>query len=135
MTSRICQITLDCGAWEPLVEFWTAVGFKEDPENPNNPGDPEGFLISPEGALGLLFIPDLEPKTGKNRVHLDLVPTDRTRDEETERLVEHGATLLADHRKPDGSGFVRMRDPDGNEFCLAEGESERQDREGLQSTQ
>lgn len=125
MTSRIGQITFDCTAWEPLVDFWTAVGFVEDPDNPNSPGDPEGFLRSADSGVGLLLIPVPESKTVKNRVHLDLVPTDGTRDEEVERLVGLGATVYADHRKPNGSGFVVMRDPDGNEFCIERSEAER----------
>ena len=35
----------------------------------------------------------------KNRMHLDLLPTGRSRDEEVERLLGIGATLVEDHRK------------------------------------
>lgn len=126
MTSRIGQITFDCTAWEPLVEFWTqAIGFREDPENPNEPGDPEGYLISPDGGPGLLFIPVPEPRSVKNRVHLDIVPTDRTRDEEVERLLGIGATLYEDHRRDDGAGFVVLQDPEGNELCVERSDAER----------
>ena len=59
-----------------------------------------------------------EPKTVKNRVHLDLVPADRTRDEEVERLLSIGATLVADHRRSDGAGWVTLADPEGNELCI-----------------
>ena len=77
MTSRIGTITFDCVAWEPLVRFWSAaVGYAEDPDNPNNPGDPEGYLKSTTGGPALLFIPVPEGKTVKNRVHLDIVPVD-----------------------------------------------------------
>jgi hypothetical protein len=41
------------------------------------------------------------------------MPTDRTRDEEVDRLVSIGATVHADHRKPDGTGWVTMADPEG----------------------
>ena len=129
MTSRIGQLTFDCTAWEPLVDFWTAVGFVEDPDNPNSPGDPEGFLRAADGGIGLLFIPVPEGKTVKNRAHLDLVPTDRTRDEEVERLIGLGASQFADHRRPDGTGFVVMQDPDGNEFCVERSDAERSDAE------
>jgi catechol 2,3-dioxygenase-like lactoylglutathione lyase family enzyme len=126
MTSRIHNITFDCTAWEPLVAFWSAaVGYQEDPENPNLPGDPEGYLRSPDGGPGLLFIPVPEGKTVKNRVHLDIAPADGTRDTEVERLVALGATLYEDHRRPDGTGFVVLRDPEGNELCVERSLAER----------
>ena len=62
MTSRIKSITYDCVAWEPLVAFWSAaLGFAEDPDDPNNPGDPAGLIQSPDGTIRLLFIPVPEP--------------------------------------------------------------------------
>jgi Glyoxalase-like domain len=59
-----------------------------------------------------------EGKVVKNRVHLDLLPTNRSRNEEVERLLGIGATLVEDHRKADGAGWVTLADPEGNEFCL-----------------
>ena len=104
MTARPRNITFDCADPYAQVKFWSQVtGYREDPEDPNEPGDPEGFLAGPDGQPGLLFIPVPEAKTVKNRVHLDLTPTDRTRDEEVERLLGIGATLVADHRRPDGT--------------------------------
>jgi hypothetical protein len=44
--------------------------------------------------------------------------TDRTRDEEVERLKKVGGTEYEDHRKPDGTGWVMMVDPEGNLFCV-----------------
>ena len=35
-----------------------------------------------------------------------------------EHLLDEGATIVADHRKPDGAGWVVMADPEGNEFCV-----------------
>lgn len=66
-----------------------------------------------------------ESKTLKNRVHLDVQPTDGTRDEEVERLISIGASMVADHRQPDGSGFVVLADPEGNEFCVERCAAER----------
>jgi hypothetical protein len=62
-----------------------------------------------------------EPKVVKNRAHIDIRAGLR-RDEEVERLIGLGASLFADHREPDGSGFVVLADPDGNEFCVERGE-------------
>ena len=126
MTARLRHVTVDCARWEPLVEFWSqALDFVEDPDNPNNPGDPEGLLISPRQDLGLLFIPVPESKSVKNRLHLDVVPTDRTRDEEVDRLLGLGATQVADHREPDGGGWVVLADPGGDEFCVERSDAER----------
>jgi hypothetical protein len=60
----------------------------------------------------------------KNRLHLDLVP-ETTRDEEVERLLKLGATLFEDHRKPDGTGWVTLLDPEGNEFCVERSKAEK----------
>jgi hypothetical protein len=126
MTARIKSITVDCADHVALAEFWSQVtGFEEDPDDPNNPGDPAWGIVSADGSLHLLFVPVPEPKTVKNRVHLDIVPLDRTRDEEVERLVALGATLVADHRRADGKGWVVLADPEGNEFCIERSDAER----------
>lgn len=120
MSLHVNTITVDCAAWEPLVAFWSQVGdFAEISDNPNEAGDPEGLLRSADTGIELLFIPVPEPKRVKNRMHLDLSP-DRgsTRDEEVDRLLSLGATMYSDHRRPDGSGFVVLADPEGNEFCV-----------------
>jgi hypothetical protein len=54
--------------------------------------DPEEFEIRPtaDRLPGLLFVPVSEPKTTKNRLHLDFRPDDR--DAEVERLLALGAT-------------------------------------------
>ncbi len=51
-----------------------------------------------------------EPKTVKNRVHIDVTTDD------LDALVAHGATVL--RAKGDGGiGWTVLADPDGNEFC------------------
>ena len=57
----------------------------------------------------------------KNRIHFDLRPTDGTRDEEVERVLGLGATVVADRRRDDGSGWFTLADPEGNEFCILQG--------------
>jgi Glyoxalase-like domain len=66
-----------------------------------------------------------EGKVLKNRIHLDLMPTARSRDEEVARLLGIGATLVDDQRRPDGTGWVVMADPEGNEFCVERSAGER----------
>ena len=126
MTARPRNITFDCADPYALAVFWAQVtGYQEDPENGNQPGDPEGLLVGPDGQPNLLFVTVPEPRTVKNRVHLDLEPDDRTRDQEVERLLGIGATLVADQRRPDGRGWVVLADPEGNELCIERSAAER----------
>jgi hypothetical protein len=126
MTARARNITFDCADPYKLVGFWSQVtGFQEDPEDPNLPEHEEAVLLGQDGHPNLLFIRVPEAKTVKNRVHLDLLPTDRTRDEEVERLLGLGATLVADHRRADGGGWAVLADPEGNEFCVERSAAER----------
>lgn len=125
---RIRSITFDCADPYALVGFWGQVtGYREHPDYPNEPADPEGLLVPAGSAEGtaLLFVTVPEPKTVKNRVHLDVVPTERTRDEEITRLLALGATLVADHRRPDGTGWATLADPEGNEFDVERSDAER----------
>lgn len=120
MTSAIRHMTIDCADAHALATFWSQVlglPLHED----DHPGDKEALI---EGA-GLLFVTVPEPKTEKNRVHLDLQPQDRTRDEEVERLTALGAKFLDDQRRPDGTGWVVLADPEGNEFCVERSAAER----------
>jgi hypothetical protein len=52
------------------------------------------------------------------------VPADRPRDAEVERLLALGARLVADRRRPDGGGWVTLRDADGYELCVQRGPDE-----------
>jgi hypothetical protein len=122
MGSLVRHITIDCADAFRLGTFWAAVLDAELSEE-DAPGDPEALVESKGGTL--LFVTVPEPKTLKNRIHLDVVPTDRTRDEEVARLLSLGATLVADHRLPDGRGWVTLSDLEGNEFCVERSEAER----------
>jgi hypothetical protein len=122
MASLPHNITFDCNDAYTLGLFWSQV--LERPLNDDdNPGDPAALIEMAEGP-GILFIGVPEGKSVKNRLHLDVKPTDRTRDEEVERLLGVGATLYEDHRREDGSGWVTLRDPEGNEFCVERSASE-----------
>ena len=54
----------------------------------------------------------------------DVLP-DTTRDAAVDRLLGLGATLVRDHRRPDGTGWVTLADPAGNEFCVERSAAER----------
>ncbi|GHF35995.1 glyoxalase [Streptomyces mashuensis] len=113
-------MTIDSRDAYALASFWSQVldlPLGED----DKPGDPEALIE----AAGLLFQTVPEPKSTKNRLHFDLQPQDRTRDEEVTRLLTLGATLIADHRHPDGTGWAVLADPEGNEFCVERSKEER----------
>jgi hypothetical protein len=78
--------------------------------------DPEDFEIRPaaDRLPGLLFARVPEPKTIKNRLHLDFRPDDQ--EAEVARLRGLGATD-ADVGQGDESWIV-LADPEGNEFCV-----------------
>ncbi|WP_439676660.1 VOC family protein [Embleya sp. MST-111070] len=126
MGSTVRHITIDCAApHEPydLALFWSRV--LELPLGPDDfPGDPEAAVIAGDGRPMLLFVRVPDAKAGKNRVHLDLEP-DTTREEELERVLALGATVVADMRKPNGRGWVVCADPAGNEFCVEASRSDR----------
>ena len=70
--------------------------------------------LAGEGRPRLYFVQVPETKTGKNRVHVDIMPADRTQDEEITRLTGLGARIVSD-RCPE-FGWVLLADPEGNEF-------------------
>ncbi|WP_327318601.1 VOC family protein [Streptomyces sp. NBC_01235] len=120
MTSAIRHVTIDSSDAHALGSFWSEVlghPLHED----DKPGDDEALI---EGA-GLLFVTVPEPKRQKNRIHFDLQPQDRTREEEVERLLALGATLVDDRRRSDGTGWAVLADPEGNEFCVERSAGER----------
>jgi predicted enzyme related to lactoylglutathione lyase len=119
MTSRISHTSFDARNAYAQSVFWSQVlGFAEDPDDPNEPGHEECLITSRDRSQLLLFIRVPDDKKVKNRVHLDLRPVDRTREQETERVLAPGASQIADHRRPDGSGWITLADPEGNEFCI-----------------
>jgi predicted enzyme related to lactoylglutathione lyase len=130
MVSRVRWIDFDCADPYTVASFWAeATGLRHHPDN--KPGEEECALLSGADIIegGMLFqrVPEGkvgEPRTGR-RIHLDIMPTDRTRDEEIERLKGLGATEYEDHRKSDGTGWMTMSDPEGNLFCVERSAAER----------
>jgi predicted enzyme related to lactoylglutathione lyase len=122
MVSVVQNVAVDCADAYGLARFWSEVtGSPLDPED--KPGDPEVDVLLREGPQ-LHFNQVPEPKTAKNRLHLCLRP-ETSREEEVRRLLDLGATFVADHRSPDGPGWAVLADPEGNEFCVLRSASER----------
>ena len=113
-------VVLDCADLDRAAGFWCGVlGYRAEPSPSGRyrqllPADGNGF------ELLLQRVP--EPKVGKNRMHLDVHVPDV--DAEVTRLELLGAARL--DREPiaeAGTMWVRMQDPDGNEFCVCREEA------------
>nr|WP_042187262.1 VOC family protein [Kibdelosporangium sp. MJ126-NF4]CEL17950.1 hypothetical protein [Kibdelosporangium sp. MJ126-NF4]CTQ90822.1 hypothetical protein [Kibdelosporangium sp. MJ126-NF4] len=122
MVSSIHNVALDALDAYGLAQFWSKVYGKPLGDD-DKPGDPE-VAIDLGGGMNMFFQQVPESKSIKNRMHICLRP-DSTRDEEVTRLVTIGATIHDDHRNPDGTGWVVMHDPEGNEFCVERSVAER----------
>src|SRR5687768_1426476 len=117
MTSYVSHTTVDCADAYTLSRRWQEVlDYAEDPADRSLAGDEECMISSRDGRHRLLFIEVPDGKQGKDRIHLDLRPVEGTRDAELDRLLALGATVFGDLRKPDGTGWVVLADPEGNEF-------------------
>ncbi|PSK66254.1 hypothetical protein B0E53_01789 [Micromonospora sp. MH33] len=122
MGTVIRNVSFDCANPYELAHFWGRVF--DCPVDPDFKPDDEELVIEPPGGSRLYFQRVPEPKTVKNRVHICLEP-DVPRDREVERVLALGATVVADRREPDGSGWVVLADPEGNEFCVLRSDAER----------
>ena len=80
--------------------------------------DQETAIRSPHGGPKITWGgPPLMPRTGRDRVRLDLAPAaDGDQQAEVDRLLSLGATRIDTGRGE--PGCVELADPDGNEFCL-----------------
>ncbi len=106
MGSKFTELIVDCANPERLADFWAAaLGWQRT-------GQDEGIITiaGPPGAgPALVFVPVPEPKTVKNRMHLDVVG-------DRDALLAAGATVL--RAKDDDIEWDVLADPEGNEFCV-----------------
>jgi predicted enzyme related to lactoylglutathione lyase len=111
MPSKWEQIVVDAEDPARLARWWAAaLGYQIVHEEP----DEVEIRQTPDTLPGLLFGSAPEPKTVKNRLHIDVRPDDQ--ESEVERLVDMGARHV-DIGQHDVS-WVVLADPEGNEFCV-----------------
>ncbi|CAL9312942.1 VOC family protein [Streptomyces sp. SudanB182_2057] len=121
MPSRLVQINMKAQDDSALGRFWAeALGWGVDSEGPGVTNlEPVGFAYPDPAAVCIDIIARPEPKTVKNRVHVDLATTSAAHQAElVARLRELGATP-ADVGQGDVPWTV-LADPEGNEFCVLE---------------
>jgi len=135
VTSVISHTTIDCANAYELSEWWKQLlGYVDLPDDPNLPGHEECLIQRPDGGHQLLFIEVPDVKQGKNRLHFDLRPAERTRDDEVAWALSIGATEVDDQRDHygPGVGWVVLADPEGNEFCILRSAAEREAQQQAQ---
>ena len=126
MASKFTELAIDCADPGGLARFWCAVlGYQVLDENDDlvtigSPLVPEGRARPGPVPPSLTFARVPEGKTVKNRVHMDVNPTDREQDEEVSRLLGLGARN-ADIGQGEDASWVVLADPEGNEFCVLAG--------------
>ena len=126
MSSKFTELAIDCADPDRLAEFWCSVLGYEVQNDDNgvitigSPAVPEGKNRRGPVPPTLTFAHVPEGKIVKNRVHLDVNPTDREQDEEVRRLLDLGARHADIGQTGDESG-VCLADPEGNEFCVLAG--------------
>ena len=137
------QVTIDCADPDRLARFWALAldykvqdpppGFATWPDFLTSIGVPESdwnsrsAIVDPDGTGSRVFFQRVpEPKTVKNRFHLDVNVADhsvrgderrRLVDQHISRLVDAGATRVGEMTEL-GEYWVVMQDPEGNEFCV-----------------
>ncbi len=117
MSLRIQCVCVDARDPSSLATFWQSVlGWRRTHEEPD-----EVVLEPPMGSAEDGVVPDLlflkvdDPKTVKNRLHIDLRPDDQQA--EVERLEALGAARVSVGQTAEAT-WVVLADPEGNEFSV-----------------
>ncbi|MFV2010980.1 MULTISPECIES: VOC family protein [unclassified Micromonospora] len=114
MASQWENLVVDAHDPARLARWWAqALGYQIVHEA----SDEVEIRRAPDQLPGLIFVPVPESKQLKNRLHIDLRPTDQAA--EVERLVDMGARRV-DIDQGDVTWMV-LADPEGNEFCVLSG--------------
>ena len=109
---KLSEVVIDCHDGDLLAEFWAKVlggtPVRESVE--------WVAVTMADGSTTVSFQQVPEDKTGKNRVHLDVLVDDL--EQAAARCVELGATQVTDRQADPVADFIVLRDPEGNEFCV-----------------
>lgn len=112
---KIGSVVIDCNDFPTMARFWQEA-LRYVPRE-----KPEGgwvVLCDPNGPnVNVSLNRVAEPRTGKNRLHLDLYAENQAA--EVERLLDLGATRHPRIVEPD-EDFVVLADPEGNLFCVVQ---------------
>lgn len=121
---RLVEIVIDCDHPAALARFWAAAidGYAVRPYDDAEIARLAAKGLTPEtdpyvlldGPGPIICCQRRDgPRLERNRIHLDLHTADRPA--EVARLTALGATIW--YEQPH---FTAMRDPEGNQFCVAD---------------
>jgi hypothetical protein len=126
--SRLKDIVFDCARPSTLAAFWAAaLGYRVRPYDEAEiqrlraagiddvADDPTVAIDPPDDGPGIWFQQVPEPKTVKDRVHLDMTLRSG---ENLDWLVSLGARVLVPFGGVPGKPWAVLADPEGNEFCV-----------------
>jgi predicted enzyme related to lactoylglutathione lyase len=117
MSARLVALSVDANDPGRLAGFWAGVLGWETADDPSG-----GIALLPDDDTGfrIRFLPTREPKTGQNRMHLDLTSTSLEDQQQTvARSLALGARHIDVGQRPEERHVV-LADPEGNEFCVIE---------------
>ena len=108
------ELVLDCADLDVMTRFWTAaLGYE-------HAGSAAQYAVlrDRDGRRPRLLLQRVdEPKSAKNRMHMDVTAPDI--ETEAHRLEGLGATRVPDGRLAElDTEWIQMLDPEGNEFCV-----------------
>ena len=111
-TAFVSTVMIDCTDIDVMVVFWKALlGLEEKVRYPDYVW--LSGLSDSGPALAFQKVP--EPRTGKNRIHLDLAAEDP--EAVVDRVLELGGAKEED-REMGGFHWSVLSDPEGNLFCV-----------------
>lgn len=112
-------LVLDCTDPHRLADFWAAA---LDYVNVGSAGAYVALHPSDGSGPKLLLQQVADPKTAKNRMHIDIDAADI--EAEAARLIGLGARRATDTSCHEhGNTWIMMVDPEANEFCICDGGS------------
>lgn len=113
-TATVRSVMLDCTDVDVMVGFWgELLGLEARTRYPGY----AWMSRMTTGGQALAFQQVPEPKTVKNRMHLDLSSTDP--DAFVEKVARLGGSRLQEHEMG-GFRWIVCADPEGNEFCVSQ---------------
>ncbi|HVF53546.1 MAG TPA: VOC family protein [Actinomycetota bacterium] len=110
---KLGNVGVDCNDVEVMAEFWAgALDYRIAHRS-----DTEAQLKDKRELGPRIYLQKVpEPRTGKNRLHIDLYVLDE--EAEAARIEALGARRVKRFDRDEGDIWIVMTDPEGNEFCV-----------------